>query len=424
MKVLFWFVSCAASVAFAGALPSPTPYTLPEVPAGGFYVVEGSKSKHEVLRAALNARGWREGKNGPYSSYGFKWTWSENRLRAPSEQCVVNHFANYTHFSSKRGLLQSLRASSISEYMDAFVPRTYFSREEMPLFLEDFRSTVAHCNSSSTGSPQPTIDCSGSGNDPGDNGGSLWIAKPAAGTRGVGIQVFSDAQSLSNFVGLEEDFVVQKYIERPLLIFGRKFDIRQFVLVTSLDPLIVFASTQCYLRFSSLPYSGNSLSNVVHLTNHQVQKHMPENQDDHAKEIHHNQWSLDSFRKHIGNDVWTAVIKPRINSLIAKTVSAWPNTTRAHRKNSFELLGFDILLDRDLNPWLLEVNSDPGLHLLTEVVNPHHKTAVDDLLRVVLDERAAWQGAPTQTCLLEQHASCAESMLTPLVGVWQMILKR
>ncbi len=45
------------------------------------------------------------------------------------------------------------------------------------------------------------------------------------------------------------------------------------------------------------------------------------------------------------------------------------------------MLGLDIMLDEELNPWLLEINTNPGLHLVTDVVNEHHPTFVKDMFK-------------------------------------------
>ena len=66
-------------------------------------------------------------------------------------------------------------------------------------------------------------------------------------------------------------FIIQKYIERPLLIYKRKFDIRVWVLLTHEQELFFFK--EGYLRTSSTEF-GIDLANIddafVHLTNNAV----------------------------------------------------------------------------------------------------------------------------------------------------------
>lgn len=63
----------------------------------------------------------------------------------------------------------------------------------------------------------------------------MWLVKPANLNQGRGIEIFRKLSQITQFLGskpLNSLWVVQKYIEKPLLYHGRKFDIRVWVLVT------------------------------------------------------------------------------------------------------------------------------------------------------------------------------------------------
>ncbi|RYY72549.1 hypothetical protein EON63_20710, partial [archaeon] len=101
---------------------------------------------------------------------------------------------------------------------------------------------------------------------------NMWIVKPAAKSRGRGITTFNDIYKLLKYVeagvGGSLQWIVQKYIENPLIIAKRKFDLRQWVLVTSWNPLTIYFYHECYARFSVEEYSTDkeSMENCyVHL---------------------------------------------------------------------------------------------------------------------------------------------------------------
>ena len=67
--------------------------------------------------------------------------------------------------------------------------------------------------------------------------------------------------------------MVQKYIENPLIIYNKKFDIRQWVLISNSDPLTIWVYKRSYLRFSLEDYTDEDIMNpYIHLTNNSISK--------------------------------------------------------------------------------------------------------------------------------------------------------
>ena len=99
---------------------------------------------------------------------------------------------------------------------------------------------------------------------------NIWVLKPSYGSKGLGVRLLNDGLST---VLAEKDSqrVVQKYVERPLLVGGYKFDIRCWVLVTEWQPLTCWMYEECLLRFCSEQFCLDDLQNrYCHITNRAV----------------------------------------------------------------------------------------------------------------------------------------------------------
>lgn len=198
---------------------------------------------------------------------------------------------------------------------------------------------------------------------------NIWIVKPANSSRGRGIYLVDDISE----VNVDDVSVISKYITNPLLINGHKFDLRVYVLVTSFDPLRVYVYKEGLARFASEPYSTKFIKNnkYMHLTNYSINKkndnYIQNEQAD--NDDYGFKWSLAAFCRHleqIGIDMnllWSRIYDVCIKTLLCgepAVISALKKNC-THRTNCFELFGFDILVDSDLKPWLIEVNLSPSL---------------------------------------------------------------
>ena len=74
-----------------------------------------------------------------------------------------------------------------------------------------------------------------------------------------------------------EKYIVQQYLDRPLLIDGFKFDLRIYALITSCEPLRIYVYKEGLARFATTQYSGltntNMAQSCMHLTNYSINKY-------------------------------------------------------------------------------------------------------------------------------------------------------
>lgn len=71
----------------------------------------------------------------------------------------------------------------------------------------------------------------------------------------------------------DSNTIVQRYIEKPLLIGGYKFDLRLYVCVPSYHPLTIYMYKEGLVRFGTDKFSLNDLRNPFrHLTNSSINK--------------------------------------------------------------------------------------------------------------------------------------------------------
>ncbi|XP_020841898.1 tubulin polyglutamylase TTLL5 isoform X4 [Phascolarctos cinereus] len=303
------------------------------------------RTDSRLVRSILTAHGFHE-VHPSSTDYNLMWTGSHLKpflLRTLSEMQKVNHFPRSYELTRKDRLYKNIIRMQHTHGFKAFhiLPQTFL----LPAEYAEF------CNSYSK-----------------DRG--PWIVKPVASSRGRGVYLINSPNQIS----LEENILVSRYINNPLLIDDFKFDIRLYVLVTSYDPLVIYLYEEGLARFATVRYdqgAKNIRNQFMHLTNYSVNKKSGDyvSCDDPEVEDYGNKWSMSAMLRYLkqeGKD--TTALMAHVEDLIIKTIISAElaiatacKTFVPHRSSCFELYGFDVLIDSTLKPWLLEVNLSPSL---------------------------------------------------------------
>ncbi|NXD51334.1 TTL11 polyglutamylase, partial [Corvus moneduloides] len=269
----------------------------------------------------------------------------------------VNKFPGMTETVRKITLSRAMRTmQSLFPVEYDFYPQSWILPEELSLFVEEVRMMKD--------------------NDP--SWKPTFIVKPDGGCQGDGIYLIKDPGDIRLMGSIQSrPAVVQEYICKPLLMDKLKFDIRLYVLLKSLEPLEIYIAKDGLSRFCTEPYQEPTLKNLhqvfMHLTNYSLNIHS-------GNFIHSDSVNTGSKRTFSsilcrlssrGADVkklWSDIISLVIRTIIALTPELkvyYQSDIPAGKPGPtcFQILGFDILLKKNLKPMLLEVNANPSMRI-------------------------------------------------------------
>ncbi|XP_034880048.1 tubulin polyglutamylase TTLL13P-like [Mirounga leonina] len=300
--------------------------------------------KYESVRRAAQMCGLKEvGEDEEWTVYWTDCSVSLERVMDMKRFQKINHFPGMTEICRKDLLARNLnRMQKLYPTEYNIFPRTWC----LPADFGDFQSYGRQRKS------------------------RTYICKPDSGCQGRGIFLTRNPREIKP----GEHMICQQYISKPFLIDGFKFDMRIYVLITSCDPLRIFMYEEGLARFATMPYMEPSHGNLddvcMHLTNYAINKHNENFVRDDAAGSKRKLSTLNAWLREHGYDpreLWRD-----IEDIIIKTIISAHSVLRHNYRTCFpqyltggtcacfEILGFDILLDHKLKPWLLEVNHSPS----------------------------------------------------------------
>lgn len=210
--------------------------------------------KYSVIMDVATEHGWKlvdeERLQSKVNLYWIDVALIHERFRTILPWQCINHFPGMPNIARKNRMGQNLnRMQKLFPKEYSFYPRTWVLPGELADFRQQFDNNGVALNN------------------------KIFIIKPDAGCQGRGIFLTRTLDT----VPVSENVVAQVYIKKPLLLDGFKFDLRIYVIVTSVKPLRMYLFHDGLVRMCTEEYVKPTKQNLgmmcMHLTNYAVNKH-------------------------------------------------------------------------------------------------------------------------------------------------------
>ncbi|XP_056158219.1 protein polyglycylase TTLL10 [Lampris incognitus] len=364
---------------------------------GPFYFFGGANGVG-IVSGYCESRGWRRIYDKRREDFKLKWCETKlpaNYLNFREGEQLLYQIPNNKVLTTKIGLLSSLREyDRVCNKVNNGRGLRKLKMEEF--FPETFRMDVNKERRAFFATQQGV----------GNKEKHIWICKPTGLNQGKGIfllktqediatlklklQEMEESQAKRNIYSRQtQAHIVQWYIQNPLLLQGRKFDVRSYLLIACTAPYMVFFR-HGYVRLTCDLYDPTSNNLSIHLTNQYMQKKNPQYKTLKEDTV----WSMESFNTYVNDEYQVAKGLPRdwVMGAFAKRMQQIMTqcffavkSKLSRRLGLFDLIGCDFMVDMEFKVWLLEMNCNPALHTNCKVLKQVVPSTVVESLDITLE---------------------------------------
>ena len=224
-------------------------------------------------------------------------------------------------------------------------------------------------------------------NNPKNN--DVWLIKPKLGSLGLGMSI------LKNITNIKKECLITKYLINPHLIKGFKYDLRIHGLVTSVKPLKIYLYDEGLVRVASEKYDPKKIDNEFSfLTNLYINRKnkkkfiYPKNLSNIEDS---NLWNLAAFKRYCKrNNINYDKLYDDFGDIFIKMVLSVREKiidniklNKLSSSNFYHVIGFDIIYDENMKPYLLESNRRCGLRDDNDAEKYYTHNIVADTINLV-----------------------------------------
>lgn len=91
------------------------------------------------------------------------------------------------------------------------------------------------------------------------------------------------------------------------------------------------------------------------------------------------------------------------------SIKAAKNFEASSKEHTFELLGYDFMIDENLQPWLIEINTNPCLETGCEILNDIIPAMLENALKIAVDP--VFKPPKTEEWSLNDLLTCSMRLL-------------